>query len=261
MQQIINLDRYPLHSPDSSDWQALVGDCREELAANGLFNLPGFLRPRTADVAADELRQLLRESAFTHAREHNIYFKQAIEDLPDDHPALTRFRTVNHTICADQMRNSFVTRLYEWPGFAAFIAAAMHKPNLYTMADPLARVNVMTYRDGEALNWHFDRAEFTTTLLLQAPLAGGEFEYVKDLRSDADPNYDGVASLVRGELPTVLMPLDAGTLTVFRGKNTAHRVTPVESNLERIIAVFSFYENEGVRFSEEERLGFYGRSH
>ena len=28
-------------------------------------------------------------------------------------------------------------------------------------------MNVMAYREGEALNWHFDRSEFTTTLLLQ----------------------------------------------------------------------------------------------
>ena len=61
----------------------------------------------------------------------------------------------------------------------------------------------MAYRDGEALNWHFDRSEFTTTLLLQAPEQGGEFIYRTDLRSDDDPNYDGVAKLLRGEDPEV----------------------------------------------------------
>jgi hypothetical protein len=34
----------------------------------------------------------------------------------------------------------------------------------------------MDYRPGEALNWHFDRSQFTTTLLIQAPEQGGEFE-------------------------------------------------------------------------------------
>ena len=37
------------------------------------------------------------------------------------------------------------------------------------MDDRIAGANVMTYYDGEARNWHFDRSEFTTTLLLQAP--------------------------------------------------------------------------------------------
>ena len=34
--------------------------------------------------------------------------------------------------------------------------------------------------------------------------------------------------------------LVAGGLNVFRGRNTAHRVTPVEGNVARRIAVFSF---------------------
>ena len=65
-----------------------------------------------------------------------------------------------------------------------FLAEVMGKPQLHTMADPLARANVMAYRAGDALNWHFDRSEFTTTLLLQAPDAGGDFQYRRDLRSD-----------------------------------------------------------------------------
>jgi hypothetical protein len=56
------------------------------------------------------------------------------------------------------------------------------------------------------------------------------------------------------------MAAKAGTLNVFRGKNTAHRVTPVAGPVDRIIAVFSYYETPGVRFSDEERIGFYGRA-
>ena len=68
-----------------------------------------------------------------------------------------------------------MTQLYDRPGFATFLACVTNKPTLYTMDDRIAGANVMTYYDGEALNWHFDRSEFTTTLLLQAPKAGGEF--------------------------------------------------------------------------------------
>lgn len=129
------------------------------------------------------------------------------------------------------------------------------------MADPLARANVMAYREGEALNWHFDRSEFTTTLLLQAPEEGGDFEYRTDLRSDNDPNYQGVADLLEGrDVNVKVLRLKAGTLNVFRGKNTAHRVTPVKGRRDRMIAVFSYYEKPGVQFSAEERVGFYGRA-
>ena len=137
----------------------------------------------------------------------------------------------------------------------------MGKHALHTMQDPLARVNVMAYRHGEALNWHFDRSEFTTTLLLQAPEKGGDFAYRSDLRTDDNPNYDGVARLLEGRDPEAkVIHLKAGTLNVFRGKNTAHRVTPVEGGRERIISVFSYYEKPGVMFNDEDRVRFYGRT-
>jgi len=261
MQHLLDLDRYPLHDVLSESGQALIETCRRDLAKNGMFNLAGFVRPRALAQCVTELRPILGDRAFTHRRYHNIYFKDEIAGLASDHPALRRFETTNQTICADQMANSLICRIYEWPPFVDFLAAVMDKKRLYPMADPLARVNVMSYRADEALNWHFDRSEFTTTLLLQSPAAGGEFQYRSDLRSEGDPNYNGVARLVAGECDAVrTLLLKPGTLNVFKGKNTAHRVTPVVGDRERIIAVFSYYERPGVQFSENERLGFYGRA-
>ncbi len=189
-----------------------------------------------------------------------IYFLPEIEGLAPNHPALEQFNTVNHTVCSDQIRDNVLIELYEWPPFAAFLAAVMDKPFLYQMDDEISRLNVMAYNAGEALNWHFDRSEFTTTLLLQAPEAGGEFEYQTGLRTDSDPNYEGIGEFLQGDQDDVVtMPLKAGTLNVFRGKNTLHRVAPVRGGRQRVIAVFSYYENPGVEFSDEEKIGFYGR--
>ncbi len=261
MRDILDLDRYPLDRPDSAGTRALVARCQAGLAADGMFNLDGFLKPGALTRAVAEVKPVLDSASFTHRRSHNIYFRNDLPGLAPDHPALRLCETVNHTICADQIAGTVLMRLYQWPPFAAFLAAVMDKPELYTMADPLARVNVMAYRDGEALNWHFDRSEFTTTLLLQAPESGGGFEYRTGLRSEGDPNYDGVARLLEGSDPEVeTLHLAPGALNVFRGKNTAHRVTPIAGARERIIAVFSFYERPGVLFSDEERIGFYGRA-
>ena len=260
MHEFIDIERYPLNHTGSNEWQSLVDTCQRELAADGLFNLPGFIRQDALAPAVDALVPILTSEAFTHERRHNIYFKKTVDGLDDTHPALRQFETSNRTICADQMGQALVIKLYEWPAFAEFLAAVMEKPGLYTMDDPLARVNVMGYGQGQALNWHFDRSEFTTTLLLQAPSDGGIFEYDKDLRSDTNPNYSGVVDLLDGRRAPVRMPVERGTLNVFKGKNTAHRVTPVEGQQERIIAVFSYFDRPGVAFSEEERLGFYGRA-
>ena len=136
----------------------------------------------------------------------------------------------------------------------------MERPQLHVMEDPLARVNVIAYRAGEALNWHFDRSQFTTTLLIQAPESGGEFQYRRDLRSETDPNYDGVARLLRGEDAAVRnLTLQPGTLNVFKGKNTLHRIAPPSGGRDRIVAIFSYYDQPGVMFSQAERVGFYGR--
>ena len=260
MRDVIDLERYPLDKPQSPAWEALVATCREELGRDGLFNLPGFARPDSLKATVAALKPLLEREAFVHERRHNIYFKPRIEGIDSTHPALTEFKTSNRTICADQMGDNAVIRLYEWPPFARFLAAVMERPELFTMADPLARVNVMGYSEGQALNWHFDRSEFTTTLLMQAPESGGEFEYAKDLRSDDDPNYDGVAELLTGKRAPTQIALEPGTLNIFKGKNTAHRVAPVVGAEDRIIAVFSFYELPDVVFTEQERIGFYGRA-
>ncbi len=260
MKGVVDLGQFPLDRLDSTEGQALVARCKDALARDGMFNLEGLVLPDAVMRAVAEVTPVLESSAFTHARRHNIYFRKDVPGLAPDHPALAEFETVNHTICADQIPGSVVLQIYEYPGLAKFLARVMGKPALYAMADPLARVNVMRYQQGEALNWHFDRSEFTTTLLLQAPEAGGVFQYARDLRTDDDPRYDDVARLLRGDWPVEEVRLKPGTLNVFKGKNTAHRVTPIEGSAARIISVFSYYERPGVLFSDEERIGFYGRA-
>lgn len=261
VRDILDLERYPLDRPGSPGWIDLVNRCRTDLANNGMFNLEGFVRPAALEQAMAEIRPVMETLSFVHKRSHNIYFKKEVPGLAPDHPALKMIDSMNHTVCYDQIPQSIPSWIYEWPQFAVFLAAAMEKDSLFTMRDPLARVNVMSYREGEALNWHFDRSEFTTTLLLQAPSGGGDFEYRTDLRTDANPNYDGVARLLDGKDPELrTLKLSAGTLNVFKGRNTLHRVTPCKGPRERYMAVFSFYERPGVMFSKEEQIGFYGRA-
>ena len=256
-----DLDRYPLDRPQSDAWQALAARCRADLARDGMFNLHTLLHPGAASALVADLAPKFDTQSFRHEREHNIYFSDQVPGLKEGHPALRRFRTGNRTLCGDQVRGSAIEWLYHWPLFAEFIAAVMDKPALYPMQDELAGLNVMDYGEGQALNWHFDRSEFTTTMLLQAPETGGEFLYRTNLRSDDDPNFEGVARLLRGEDPELRsLALKPGTLNVFRGKNTPHSTAPVSGSRARVISVFSFYEASGVQFSDEERLGFYGRA-
>jgi hypothetical protein len=220
MKHVVDLETFPLDDPDGPKGRALIEACRRGLAARGLFNLEGFVRPRALERCVAEVLPVFDSAPFFHKRSHNIYFDDGLTDLPPDHPALKRFETINHTVCADQIPDSLLCRIYAWPPLVRFL-----------------------YRAGEALNWHFDRSEFTITLLLQAPEAGGAFQYRSGLRSESDPNYDGVARFLAGEDDAVeTLPLTAGTLTLFKGKDTAHRVTPVAGARDRLVVVFSYYE-------------------
>jgi hypothetical protein len=258
---ILDLDRYPLHRPGAPEWLALVARCKADLARDGMYNLPGLLRPAALTRAMTEVMPIMERLSFLHKRNHNIYFRKEVPGLAPDHPALNTVETINHTVCGDQLEQTVIDWIYSWPQMAVFLAATLDKATLFTMADPLARMNIMRYGENEALNWHFDRSEFTTTLLLQEPSGGGEFLYRTDLRSDTDPNYDGVARVLEERDPTVQSHvLKAGTLNVFKGKNTLHKVNRCKGPNDRYIAVFSYYERPGVRFTREEQIGFYGRA-
>ena len=56
---MIDFDRYPLDREGSAAWAALVDTSRAALAADGMFNLEGFLRPGVAEKAVAEVRPVM----------------------------------------------------------------------------------------------------------------------------------------------------------------------------------------------------------
>src|SRR5271170_5375728 len=142
MRELLHLDRYPIDRPDAPETIRLAERCRADLAAQGMFNLNGFVRAEAIERAVSEVEPLMEGASFRHARRHNVYFKKDIPGLAADHPALKLFETVNYTLCGDQLVGTVVDRIYEWPPLADFLACTMGKPSLFAMSDPLARVNV-----------------------------------------------------------------------------------------------------------------------
>ena len=260
MDELLDLEAFPVDRPGCREYARLVDRCRRSLANGGMFNLPGFVRQSCLDSCIQLLQPDMASRSFHHKRDHNIYFQDEIDGVDKDHPSMTRFSTSNRTLCADQLTDNPLTLIYEWQPLIDFLAAVMGMKTLHVMKDPLARLNVMAYSEGDALNWHFDRSEFTITLLLQRPDAGGIFEYRTGLRTTDDPNYEGVAALLLDIDPQkrAINP-EPGTLNVFLGANTPHRVTKVEGSKERLVAVFSYYDTPNVVFTPKERIGFYGR--
>ncbi|MEE8226251.1 MAG: hypothetical protein V3R30_05495 [Kiloniellales bacterium] len=257
----IDVTRYPLDDDLGEGRQALVAACRHDLKSQGSFRIDGFLRPEALAACVRQVVPLMARESFHHCQAHNIYFAKEAPSLPQGHGALAPLTSSNHTLTCDQLDGTVIRQLYEWEPLCAFLADVLEKQQLYRMADPLARLNVMGYGRDEAIGWHFDRSQFTVTLLLQAPEAGGVFEYRRNLRSEDDPNYGGVARLLDGRDPEVrTLPLRPGTLNVFAGRFAAHRLTPVEGDRMRLVAILSFMEEFQVMFRPEDQLQFYGRT-
>jgi hypothetical protein len=260
--RIVDLDRYPIDRLETAPGTALVAAAREALRAVGACDLPGFLRPE-AITAAVASALSVRAKAYRTEQTHDIEFSGLSPDsLAADDPRRTRIRSGKEGTALDDIPgDSPVRALYESEAMLAFIGAALEVGPLYRSADPLGALNYMYYAPGDELGWHFDGADFVVTLLLQAPQAGGTFEFAPMLRSEDDRNDEGVRALLGGERQSIrTMSGEPGTLALFRGHWSPHRVTPVEGERVRINAVLSYAGAPGHRLGEETYRLFYGRT-
>lgn len=260
---IVDLDRYPIDDLESVAGRALVERCRAELDTLGACDLERFLRPEAISPVV-AWAEADAPNAFRKAVEHTIYFNRPDPELelPDDDPRRARVRTVKAGLAYDRVpADSPLRTLYESDELTRFVGRAVGLDEVFRHGDELGALNVMIYEPGDELGWHFDSADFVVTLMLQPSLAGGAFEYVPMLRSPEDENYDGVQALLDGKRDGVRgMSGRAGTLALFRGHHSPHRVTPVEGDRARINAVLAYATVPDAVLSSAARELFYGRA-
>jgi 2OG-Fe(II) oxygenase superfamily len=260
--EIVDLDRYPVDRLESAAGRALVAKARAELRTVGACDLRGFLRPE-AITAAVASALSVRDRAYRTEQTHDIEFSGlAAEALAAGDPRRTQIRSGKEGTALDDIpADSPVRTLYEADEMLAFVGAALELDPIYRSDDPLGALNYMYYAPGDELGWHFDGADFVVTLLLQAPEAGGTFEFAPMLRTEDDRNDEGVRALLGGERERIsTMSGEPGTLALFRGHWSPHRVTPVEGERVRVNAVLSYARTPGHRLGEETYRLFYGRT-
>ena len=131
----------------------------------------------------------VRDKAYRTEQTHDIEFSGlAAESLAADDPRRTRIRSGKEGTALDDIpAESPVRALYESDEMLAFIGAALEIDPIFRSDDPLGALNYMYYAPGDELGWHFDGADFVVTLLLQAPEAGGTFEFAPMLRTRGRP--------------------------------------------------------------------------
>lgn len=258
----IDFIRYPLDKGIDAVADTITA-CQKQLDRKQYCSLPGFF-------PADTLAKILTEvdNLMPHANQadslRNCYLQRYPDPLfPDDHPRNIMNRARYRMIPADLFAaESPLKKLYFWNPFRTLIARIVGESVLYPSEDPLQPVNVICYGSGDQSAWHYDSDNaFTMTLMLQSAERGGLFELVPNTRcGDQEENLEYVSEILGGDQGRVhavsRMP---GELTIFRGCNSLHRVTPVVGERRRLMAVFVYEKSPGLIGDPVVNQTVYGR--
>mmetsp|Transcript_14254 Transcript_14254/g.45799 ORF Transcript_14254/g.45799 Transcript_14254/m.45799 type:complete len:309 (-) Transcript_14254:125-1051(-) len=270
---LVNLEAFPIEDVS----RPFLAAARTALFETGVASFPDFLRPAAVAAAAGEAT-LASPTAFVTDNEHNAWQTERNTSLPADHLANLFMRTRVASVATDEIGPT-LKRLYEAPELLAFLSALLQRP-LFRLDDPIGACTINVFREGWHHAWHFDEAEFTVTLSLQAADEGGHFVFTPPLRTSADdPANAAVASVLRAQtehafslpgdgtgesggaaVPVRTAPFAPGTLQVFAGRDSFHAVTPTRGPRERLVAVLCFASRPGVRNSPAVQQMFWGRT-
>jgi hypothetical protein len=259
--RFVDLDRYPVLDAGSARYRAVVDDARAQLAARGAAELAGFVTPEgVAALVADA--DSLAQRAHRSGGEGTAYLEIPDFSLLDGHPRLTWGPYALSAVAYDLIPvTSPLRRLYEWAPMASLIAEILDRGPLFRYADPFGALNLAVMGEGDQLQWHFDQTDFVVSLAIQAATFGGDFEVAPRIRRPGDERYEDVAAVLAGDQTSVVtLPMAPGTLLVFEGRYSLHRVSPISGPTVRHVGLLAYDTKPGTMGTELLRKDRYGRT-
>lgn len=260
--QIINTDLYPLDSLSSPRGREWIESLRVGLQTDGSCLLPHFVTGGALETMAQQALSI-SHLAYPGPTEVSPYFFNYRlgegQDLPASHPLKRKGKRNLAQVAADLIPpDSLLSQLYHSQAMLDFLGAVIGE-KIYRNRDPYQSLNISVMGEGGCQQWHFDGGNMVTTLLLQEPEAGGIFEYAPAIRSETDENFAAVQAVLDGSSGRVLQNrLEAGTLSLFRGHYSLHRVTPVAGKRQRIQAILGYNTKVNYYGSKESSILHYG---
>lgn len=253
---IVNTELYPLSDKTRRD--AIVARATEELDRDGAAAFPDF-------VARDALAAMVDEAkgkfAQAHRRDQMLGFNpQGPLAIAADEALRARSSPYSMWILGSDLLDGagHLQALYRSPELMELVQDALGIERLHVTEDPLINVNVTYMGAGDQHGWHFDDNDFVVSLLLQAPDAGGAFEYAPDV--DTAPAAD-IHAILDGTSPrTRLQKVEAGTLLLFRGRRALHRVSEIAGDRKRMIALLSYHTEPGFVYADGVKQNGLGRT-
>jgi hypothetical protein len=182
---IIDIDKHPINS------SIYRTKCKRKLDNEGVLVLTDFL-------LKDTIKKILKEAnkqedlAYYCVNKHNVYLEPSDPSFQDSHPRNKTVISSKGCITDNQVpSDSYLRFLYNSKSFKEFLCEVLSEEALYKYDDELSSINIHYAKEGQELGWHFDNSSFAITLLIQKPISGGRFEYIRDFRnsSNNENNY------------------------------------------------------------------------
>lgn len=286
----MNFELYPwLKDLESPEAQRALEAARNTYLETGAVTLPQFVTADALDTMVQQARAA-EDAAFTTDEFHTAYLTDPDYDRFEERSVYNHsMRTQVASTAFDELpKDSPLADLYHDPILLRLVSQiVMGKENsLHLSADPLGCCSINVFRPGYHHSFHFDESVFSTTLMLQeaSDPSTGLFQHTPPLRQDKDDlALTDVAAAIRAhdqETP-ILQPLveapmrdanpppspplrtldfRAGTLSLFSGSCSLHRVTRVRGNRSRLVAVLTYGTQPGFCNSAAVQEMFWGRS-
>ena len=238
-----------------------INNCNSLIKKNSLLVLKDFLSKKSLENILNEAKDL-EDKAFYCQQQHTVLLSKQSDSIDKNDPLNILMTSDKGCVPHDLLsKSSDLNTLYNSGIFKSFIRNVLNLDKIFPYADNLSSINLNYYQKGQQLGWHFDNASFAITLMIQSSTLGGEFEYITEGR-DSNANYIDkklISNVIGGKNEPNLLNVSEGTLILFYGRNYLHRVTPVQSDIPRILITLNYNEENHIELSENARLTFFGR--
>jgi hypothetical protein len=231
------------------------------MTTQGVCVLPDFLTSEAVEILRQQ-SDALAAQAFRSASRATPYLGPVDESFPVGHPRNTITQSSVEVVAYDQFaKGDGLRALYEWDPLLDFIRQCLGLSELFRYADPFGALNLAVMRDGDLLGWHFDMTDFVVSIAIQSSIFGGHFENAKQIRNAEQPNYETIQQVMNGQSPESVRtePMTPGTLMLFNGRWSMHRVTMIEGDVPRYVALLAYDTKPGTDSTDTLKMSRYGR--
>ena len=269
MMKVVNLNTYPINDDKSSNYQSIIQSSISQLDSQGFVKLHNFLQPEIVDELTSSMLQLeQRGIGFYSNNSHNVFLEDdgssesaSSPSLNPHHIQLNSSKLILNA--KDLVAHTELNDLFTSKSFISFISSIL-QVTLYPSTDPYGRYYGNIFNVGDKLDWHFDRSQFSVSLILQPAQEGGEFQFAPNSREvvrdwDKMPlDLEEVSQKLEKHSKIVHRPvLSAGDMYIFHGQNALHRVSEITKGT-RINIILTYNTKMNVELNSYTLKKFFG---